>query len=101
MYDITISYGNHSGYIGKGGDTLEQAQRHMEEMLCFYGGYVIHEAYIVSYCPDCTQGKVKKCVAKRRHSNGYHGERCYKVCKTCKGHYETRHTSECLIDQER
>jgi predicted RNA-binding Zn-ribbon protein involved in translation (DUF1610 family) len=91
IYDVNITYGAHAGYSGKGGETLEQAQLEMERMLQFYSHYTITEAYIASYCPECTQGKVLKCVARRRHNTGYHDARCAKICTTCKGHYETRY----------
>jgi hypothetical protein len=91
MYEVNISYGAHSGYIGNGGETLAQAHAHLETMLRFYSHYTITDAFIASYCPDCTQGKVRKCVARRRHSNGYHDARCSKICTTCQGSYETRY----------
>ena len=43
----------------------------------------------IKVCEGCESGKVKKCKAPRMHSNGYHGDRCYAVCKTCKGKYQT------------
>ena len=92
MYQVTLTYGNHSGYIGNGGATLETAQQHLNEMVDYYRAlaYPIHEAYISELCTDCSGGRVKRCKAPRRHADGYHVDRCYPVCKTCKGRYEVR-----------
>jgi hypothetical protein len=92
MYQVTVTYGRYSATLSAGGDTLTSAQRVLERERAFYADHDLKEAYISTLCDDCTGGTVKACKTPRRHANGYHGDRCYTVCATCKGNYEQRLT---------
>ena len=91
-YQVTIEYGTHSAYYGNGGTTLAAAQAHLATMETFYTDleYPITASSLTIFCPDCTTGRVRRCPSPKKHRNGYHGERCYKICPTCRGHFETR-----------
>lgn len=84
-YQVSMQYSRHSWYLATIGPTLDAAHKHLNDMLTFYDGYQVGEATISLVCPGCTGGKVHKCRSPKRHSNGYHGERCYKTCPVCKG----------------
>lgn len=89
MYQITATYDQHSAtFVGK--PTMAEACNEIAYLWDYYKPlYDNTKVFMMHHCDDCSRGKVKKCKAPRRHSNGYHGERCYVTCKTCKGNYET------------
>jgi hypothetical protein len=87
MYQITATHGQYSSAMVCT-TTLAQA---CDEQAVLYAYY--HPLYdnttvcIMQYCDTCVDGRIKKCPAPKKHAFGFHEERCFKVCPTCKGHY--------------
>jgi hypothetical protein len=91
MYQVTATYGKCSSTI-QSATTLAEACNVQAELYRYYTVEAAHANTKVSIdllCDACGSGRVWKCTAPKRHANGYHGERCWRVCPTCKGHFKT------------
>jgi len=76
--------------VGLGAATFLKLQHDVCKAVAFYSAqHTVTRVECVKVCEACESGKVKRCKAPKRHANGYHGDRCYKVCPTCKGKYQT------------
>jgi hypothetical protein len=87
MYQITATFGQYSSALVCT-KTLAQACDEQATMYAYYRP--LHDntkVFIEQYCDTCTDGRVKKCPCPKKHGLGYHEDRCYKVCPTCKGQY--------------
>jgi hypothetical protein len=92
MYLITAAYSHHS-FALRHVPTMREAYDAQAELSRFYAMVNSHnntKICIDLYCDTCTEGRVFKCSAPKRHADGYHSNRCYKVCPMCKGKYATR-----------
>jgi hypothetical protein len=92
MYQVTATYGKFSATM-QGAATMAEACDVQAELYRYYTVEAEHantKVCIDLLCDSCDSGRVKKCPAPKRHANGYHGERCYRVCQTCKGEYSRR-----------
>jgi hypothetical protein len=92
MYQVTATYGKHSATIQRA-TTMAEACNVQAELYRYYTVEAKHANTTVGIevvCDDCAVGRVRTCPTPTRHANGYHGERCYRLCQTCKGAYCTR-----------
>jgi hypothetical protein len=88
MYNVTITFSTYSSYVSSK-PTLAEACDDLAIMYAYYAAYDNRKGWITQICDTCTDGKVRRCPAPKRHRHTSHGDRCYTTCPTCKGRYET------------